>query len=131
VDDQVIQRARAYHRRRELADRADREAERRRQVQAVRLAVQNLAPHYPALQAVYLFGSLVRPGAFGPASDIDLAVVCDDLAQESRFWQALEAALGRPVDLRPYRAGVAWAVDSYGECIYERELPATGPLHRT
>jgi predicted nucleotidyltransferase len=126
VDHQVIEQARAYHRQRELADRAGREALRRQQVQAVRLAVQNLVPHYPAVQAVYLFGSLVRPGAFGPDSDIDLAVVCDDLAEESRFWQALEAVLTRPVDLRPYRAAVAWAVDTYGECLYERKVSTTG-----
>ncbi|HEY71679.1 MAG TPA: nucleotidyltransferase domain-containing protein [Thermoflexia bacterium] len=33
-----------------------------------------MAPSYPSLRRVYLFGSVIRPGAFLPSSDIDVAV---------------------------------------------------------
>ena len=75
---------------------------------------------------MYLFGSLVRPYEFGPQSDIDVAVSSHDVAEESRFWQALEAELEQDIDLRSYQGAVAWAVDHYGVCVYEREISGPG-----
>lgn len=50
------------------------------------------------VSAVYLCGSLLRPGAFDERSDIDIAVA--GLSQESRRVAAeLEELLGREVDL--------------------------------
>lgn len=114
--------ARQYHQDRIKSRAAAKEQERRRQYARVRAAIQRIAPRFPAVQSVYLFGSLVRSGYFNRHSDIDVAVQCNDVQAESDFWQALEAELDTPVDLRPYRGAVAWAVDTYGECIYERNL---------
>ena len=119
---QEFSQARQYHRDRAKARAAVQEQKRQQRYTQVRAAVQRLAPRFPAVQAVYLFGSLVRPGYFNRHSDIDVAVQGYDVQAESRFWQALEAELNTPVDLRPYRGAVAWAVDTYGERIYERTL---------
>lgn len=121
--------AKAYHRQRDAERRRARERRRQELYQRVKRAIRQLAPQFPAIAAVYLYGSLVREGRFGSRSDVDVAVVADDVEAESRFWRALEEALQRDVDLRPYQGAVAWAVDTYGECIYEREVPAAGTEH--
>ena len=87
----------------------------------MRAAITHLAPGFPALERVYLFGSLLQPGRFRPDSDIDLAVECDDLETESLFWRALERALQRDVDLRPLVEPIRSEVERYGELIYERK----------
>ena len=115
-------KAKAYHRQQETERRAERERRRQEQYRRVKRAVQAIAPDFDAIQAVYLYGSLVRPKRFGIRSDVDVAVVADHVEAESTFWRALEEALQRDIDLRPYRGAVAWAVDTYGECIYEREV---------
>jgi predicted nucleotidyltransferase len=129
IADRAIHLSRQYHVRchahRELA----RERLRQEQYQRVTTAILHLAPNYPALQTVYLFGSLVQPGRYRHHSDIDVAVICDDPATESRFWQALEAELRCDVDLRVYQGAVAWAVDTYGECIYERKISLADTRH--
>ena len=126
MDKQALQRSIKYHQQREENRRAAREQLRNKRYWQVRSAICNLAPNYPALNAVYLYGSLLRSGGFGLESDIDIAVSCADKAEESLFWQALEAELEWDVDLRSYTGAVAWAVDSYGECIYARKIPGTG-----
>jgi predicted nucleotidyltransferase len=115
---------REYHQRRGEERLREREALRAEVLESVRAAVLRLAPRFPAVQTVYLFGSLVQPGCFRPGSDVDLAVECDDLETESRFWRALEEDLHREVDLRSRRGGVARAVEAYGERCYDRDLPA-------
>ncbi len=129
VDEQTLRLARQYHARRKTRRKLAREQLRRERYRRVSAAIRRLAPAYPALRAVYLFGSLAQPGRYGPRSDIDVAVLCDDPAVESRFWQALEAELECDVDLRPCRGAVAWAVNSYGECVYEREVLPAGTRH--
>jgi len=84
--------AREYHARRQKERRAQREAIRRR------------APRYPAIGAVYLFGSVLQPGRFTSGSDVDVAVEGADVDTESRFWRALEEDCGGAVDLRSPRA---------------------------
>jgi len=126
---QGLLQARRYHVRQERLRRQERERRRLQRYTSVRAAVEQIAPAHPAVQAVFLFGSLVQPGRFTSRSDVDLAVDCDDLAAESRFWQALEATLQIDVDLRPRRGAVARAVDSQGECIYERAIPVAGAEH--
>ncbi|MBC8446800.1 MAG: hypothetical protein H8D78_03530 [Chloroflexi bacterium] len=120
---QTALQSRQFHMRREEMRRQQRETLRRQRYQRVRMAVAQIAPTHPAIRAVYLFGSLVQPGRFTLHSDVDVAVDCDDPAAESRFWQALESALQRDVDLRPCRGAVAWAVATQGECVYERTVP--------
>jgi len=127
----ALAQARAYHTHHEERRRQEREALRQEWYRKAKEAILQLAPHYPQLHAVYLFGSLIQPGRFGTNSDIDVAVECDDPATESRFWQELEAVLQTPVDLRPCRGAVSWAVSRQGECIYAREIPASGTEHST
>lgn len=125
----ALAQARAYHTRHEEARRQERETLRQEWYQKAKAAILQLAPQYPRLRAVYLFGSLLQPGRFGANSDIDVAIECDDPAAESRFWQELEAVLQIPVDLRPCRGAVSWAVNTQGECIYARTIPDPGTEH--
>ena len=116
-----IEAARQYHREREAKRRAEREAYRHDWLARARTAVRQVAPTFPAVQRAYLFGSIMQAGRFGPKSDIDVAVECSDLEQESLFWRALERALQRDVDVRPYVDPITQAVAWYGEMVYERQ----------
>jgi predicted nucleotidyltransferase len=129
-DEQGWAEAKRYHAQQDARRRAEREGFRRQRYQEVVAAIRRLAPAYPALRQVYLFGSLVQEGRHGPGSDIDVAVTGDDLEAESRFWQALEEALQADVDLRPLRGAVAFAVQQYGECVYDREVSPADTQHR-
>lgn len=104
-----------YHAQREQTLRAERETLRREVLEQARTAIRRLAPRFPAIRAVYLFGSVLAPGRFLPDSDVDVAVDCDNLEAETPFWRALEDALRRNVDLRPREGAVARAVEDYGE----------------
>ena len=117
---------REYHARREQESRDDREALRLLTLAEVRAAIRRRAPEFPPVRAVYLFGSVVEPGRFHAASDIDIAVDCEDIEVETPFCRALEADLHRDVDLRPREGPIAQAVEDLGEKVYEREVPAPG-----
>ncbi len=129
MEKQAIRRAREFHARREARRRQQWEQLRQEQYRRVCAAIGRLAPAYPAVRAVYLFGSLMQPGRFRPWSDLDVAVCCDDVEEESRFWRALEKALQTDVDLRPCVGAVARAVATHGECVYEREVSAARAQH--
>ena len=129
MDPQSISASRQYHARREAQRRSAREQIRQERYRQVRAAVERLAPAHPSLRAVYLFGSLLQPGRYGPHSDIDVAIESDDLETESRFWRALEAELQTNVDLRSLRGAIAWAVSTSGERIYGREVASAGTQH--
>jgi predicted nucleotidyltransferase len=115
---------REYHARRERRRLERREALRQDCLRATKAGIRRLAPEFAAIRALYLFGSLLQVGRFTEHSDIDVAIECDDLETEGRFRRALEEDLRRNVDLRLHEGGVAWAVEAYGECVYEREVPA-------
>lgn len=117
---------REYHARREQMRREEREALRREVLEQARSAIRHQAPRFPAIRAVYLFGSILAPGRFLPDSDVDVALDSDDLAVETPFWRGLEDALRRNVDLRPRQGAVAQAVEDFGERCYEREIPRPG-----
>ncbi len=91
-------------------------------------AVAALMAHYPGVTAAYLFGSILRPGAFHSHSDIDIAV--EGLAPEaySSLWRDLEVALPHWfIDLRELPAAGSFTklVKLTGQKIYEREnIPA-------
>ena len=112
---------REYHARREAERLAQREELRQARLADTRAAIRQLAPTYPAIRAVYLFGSIMQSGRFTPQSDIDVAIACDDVAVESHFWRALEEALEWNVDVRPFQHPITQAVNAYGETVYERE----------
>lgn len=115
-----------YHARREQAHREEREALRNEVLERARTAIRDSAPRFPAIRAVYLFGSVLAPGRFSPDSDVDVAVDSDDLEAETPFWRLLEDALRRNVDLRPREGAVARAVEDSGERCYERKVPDPG-----
>ena len=112
---------REYHARREAEQLQQREMLRHSRLEATRTAIQQLTPTHPAIQAVYLFGSIMQIGRFTIESDIDVALVCDDVAVESEFWRQLEATLEWDVDVRPFQHPITQAVSDYGEIVYERE----------
>jgi predicted nucleotidyltransferase len=117
---------REYHARRERESRDEREVLRLEALARARTAIRRRAPDFPAIRAAYLFGSVVQPGHFHAASDVDVAVDCDDVAVETPFWRALEAEIKRAVDLRPREGAIARAVENEGERVYEREVPGPG-----
>lgn len=121
-----LKAARQYYHEREAQRRAQREAERQRWLQRVRKVASHLAPRYPGVRRVVLFGSLVQPGRFRPDSDIDVAVECDTLETESAFWRALERELERNVDVRPLTGAIAEIVTAGGEQVYERQATHSG-----
>lgn len=120
---------REYHAQREAEQLHQREQLRQEQLARARTAIQWLAPEYPSIQAVYLFGSSMAEGRFTRHSDIDVAVVSDDVATESKFRRALEEALEWNVDVRPLQGAVAQAVADHGECVYARESDRSGAEH--
>jgi predicted nucleotidyltransferase len=122
-DAATIEAARQYHREREAKRRIEREAYRQEWLAKARAAILEYAPTFPALQRAYLFGSIVQPGRFRPNSDIDVAVECSDLEQESGFWRVMERTLRRDVDVRLYVEPITDAVRWYGELVYDRENP--------
>lgn len=120
-----LQASREYHRRREERERRRREGQRTSVLKKLRAQVRRLAPQFPGIRAVYVFGSVLQPGRFKSSSDLDLALEIDDLEQEGPFALALEESLGWPIDVRPYEGAVRQAVETDGETIYEREDPST------
>jgi predicted nucleotidyltransferase len=115
---------REYHQQRDQQRQRHLEERRGEFLRVVREAVRGLAAGEPAIEKVGLFGSLVQPGRFRRHSDVDVALLCDNLEAEGRFWRALEAALQRNVDIRPWSGSAVAAVEAYGEVVYEREIPA-------
>jgi predicted nucleotidyltransferase len=122
MDEAALQPFREYHARRNRELREERESLRLEVLERARDAVRRSAPRFPAVRAVYLFGSLLQPGQFRPGSDVDVAIDCDNVEVETPFWRMLEDALERDVDLRPRIGAVAQAVEVGGELCYERKV---------
>jgi len=81
-------------------ERARRERLREETLYRVRKALEELEARIPFRRA-FIFGSLVRPGAFHEDSDVDIAL--EGLPPE-RFWEAaahLSEILEREVDVLP------------------------------
>ncbi|MFQ5433446.1 MAG: nucleotidyltransferase family protein [Anaerolineae bacterium] len=121
--------SREYHARRQAKKQRQREQLRQMWLARVRAAIRHLAPRYPEMEAVYLFGSIMQPGRFTPYSDIDVAVAATTVAVESAFWRALEEELERDVDVRPYQPPITLAIADYGECVYARTSDHSGTEH--
>lgn len=115
MDEATLRPYREYHSRREREIREEREALRLRVLEQAREAIRRAAPDFPAIRAVYLFGSVVQPGRFHSGSDLDVAVDCEDIEAETPFARALEEILDRSVDLRPRMGPIARAVEDSGE----------------
>lgn len=126
MEDAALLAYRDYHARRDLERRQEREGLRLRVLEQARGVIRRAAPRFPAIRAVYLFGSILRPNGFRADSDVDVAIDCDDIETETPFWRTLEEALERNVDLRPRVGAVARAVEASGEFCYEREVSRPG-----
>jgi predicted nucleotidyltransferase len=108
---------------REERERAKRELRRRAALQAAFNAIISIAPRYPTLDRAYLFGSVLRPGAFRIESDVDIAVEGVDAADFFSLWRDLEEAMPDwAVDLRDLVPGSHFArrVQDGGRLIYDR-----------
>lgn len=116
-----MEAVRQYHRQRDAKRQLKSEADRLTWLTRTRDTIMRLAPDYPEIERVYLFGSLMQPGRFRPDSDLDVAVLSSTVEAESVFWHALEQALQRDVDVRPYVGAIVDAVAWFGEQVYERE----------
>ncbi len=108
---------------------------RRLRLAEVCQAVVHLAPEFPAVEAVYVFGPLVERGRFIAAAEFDVAIDCPDPETEAHFWATLEEAVNHPVNLRLCQGAVAEAVAAHGQRIYLRSdrpsEPAPGDLLTT
>ena len=113
-----METARQYYRARIAQRYEQREQLRLYWLQRVRSAILRLAPHYPGVRRVILFGSLIQAGRFRSDSDVDVAVECDTLEGESAFWCALEQELERDIDVRSLSGTVAEIVAREGEIVY-------------
>ena len=115
---------RTFHQRAQARFRAN--EERRRQArQTVLEAIVMIAPRYPNVQRVYLFGSIIRPGAFRLDSDIDLGVEGADMALCFQLWRDLEQAVTEwMLDVRSLEDDDPFSqrVRLKGEVVYERAI---------
>ena len=103
--------------------RQQREAVRQATREAILGAVHKVLPDHPEVKSLYLFGSIIRENAFGPESDIDVAVEGTNAEQYFTLWRHLQDAVPeRMVDLREINKPSYFAdtVRERGELIYER-----------
>ena len=102
-----MEAARQYYHIRKAQRYEQRERLRLHWLQRVRATVARLAPRYPGVRRVILFGSLIKPGRFHQDSDIDIMVDCDSPETESVLWRALERELQHDLDVRPLTGQLA------------------------
>lgn len=114
---------RAFFAREERA-RVKREFRRQAALKAATDAILSIVADYPALRRAYLFGSVLRQGAFRSRSDIDIAVEGIDAGDFFSLWRDLEEAMPDwAVDLRDLVPSSHFArrVQDAGRLIYDRE----------
>lgn len=70
-----------------------REAGRKKALQAIHAIVPTIVAKYPAITTAYIFGSVLRPGAFRADSDIDIAIEGGSAEDYFALWHELEDAL--------------------------------------
>jgi predicted nucleotidyltransferase len=90
-------------------------------LRAVRAVAPAIIAGYPAVKTAYLFGSILRPGAFRSDSDIEIAVEGGSAEDYFALWHALEEALPNWfIDLRdlPPNTRFTQRVYSTGEKIH-------------
>lgn len=110
--------AKEFHRLREQRKQAARETARLEWLRRANDAIAMIAPQLPGVKQAILFGSITQPGRFGPRSDIDVAVLCESIEDESVFWGALERELQRDVDVRPLKGRIAETALTRGVQVY-------------
>jgi predicted nucleotidyltransferase len=116
-----IQAARQSLQARLQKDFETREAARHKALESVRAAIPAIVAKYKAVKSAYLFGSILRPGAFRPDSDIDIAIEGGSAEDYFALWRDLEEALPHwLIDLRdlPSDTHFTEQVRQRGEKIY-------------
>jgi predicted nucleotidyltransferase len=116
-----IQAARPAFRARQEKNFKQREAAREEALRAVRAVAPEIVAGYPAVKTAYLFGSILRSGAFRSDSDIDIAIEGGSAEDYFALWHALEDALPNWfIDLRdlPPNTRFTQRVRDTGEKIY-------------
>lgn len=99
----------------------EKEAARKKALQAVRAVTPGIIAKYSAVQSAYLFGSILRSGAFHPDSDIDIAIEGGSAQDYFALWHELEEALPDWfIDLRDLSPNTRFTrrVQEFGEKIY-------------
>lgn len=71
----------------------EREARRKKALKEIKAVAPALLSQYPAIKAVYLFGSVLRSGRFQINSDIDVAIEGGAAEDYFAFWRDLQEAL--------------------------------------
>lgn len=107
---------------RQEAYRQKNETRQKKVLPVVKQAVRKVMPMYPTVQRVYLFGSLIRPGAFRTDSDIDLGIEGVNMADCFDIWRDLEQIVTDwNFDVRPLEADDLFSerVRTKGVLIYE------------
>lgn len=100
-----------------------REKRRQQAQKAVDEAIRAIMPRYPSVRRVYLFGSVVKLGAFGPNSDVDIGIEGADMALCFDIWRELEWTVPEwRLDVRSLDLEDAFTerVRLKGELVYER-----------
>ncbi|MBI3950814.1 MAG: nucleotidyltransferase domain-containing protein [Acidobacteria bacterium] len=100
------------------------EAERHRRLKRIE-EIEELAEHFPTIQRVWLFGSLLQPERFHAGSDVDVAVEPPNTPELFKFAAALEQWLDCSCDVVPLQPETSLGefVQRMGQCIYERAYP--------
>ncbi len=101
------------------------EKRRQRARQAVSEAIGRVLPRYPTVQRAYLFGSVTRPGAFKPGSDIDVGIEGANMALCFDIWRDVEKAIPEwPLDVRPLDGDDLFAerIRRKGELVYVQSV---------
>lgn len=99
----------------------EREAGRKKALKELKTIAPAIIAKYPAIKAVYLFGSILRTGAFRVDSDIDLAIEGGAAEDYFALWHDLQEALPEWfIDLRDLPPDTLFTqrVHETGEKIY-------------
>lgn len=99
-----------------------REDGRKKALEEVKVVAPAIAAKYPAVKTLYLFGSILRPGAFRADSDIDLAIEGGSAEDYFALWHDLQEALPDWfIDLRDLPAETLFTqrVHETGEKLYD------------
>jgi predicted nucleotidyltransferase len=117
-----LQHCRENFSQRAATQQAARETLRQQAHQAAIAAILQIAPNYPPITQIYLFGSVTRSGGFHSQSDIDIAVAGTDATAYFALWRDLEAACPDwAIDLREINQPSHFTntVHQFGELVYE------------
>ncbi len=117
-----LEQCRENLRKRLALQQAQRETLRQQAREDAIAAILHVAPAYPCVTQIYLFGSVTQPGHFSDRSDIDIAVAGTDAATYFALWRDLETACPDwLIDLREINQPCHFSdiVRQMGELIYD------------